>query len=120
MNAVLAGIVIGLGLVCTGWGITTLALNKPVGRAQLIAGATLEAAVLTQSVIAVVLLTQGYRPVEFGTTVGYLIGIVILVPIAALWAFYDRGRFSGGVLAVAAFGTLAMTIRLVDLWGAGA
>lgn len=116
MIAVLAGIVIGLGLVCTGWGITTLALNKPVGRAQLIANAVLEVVTLTQSVIAMVGLAQGHRPAEFGTTVGYLIVVVILIPIAGLWAFNDRSRFGGGVLAVAAFAVLAMTLRLLQLW----
>ncbi len=116
MIAVLAGIVIGLGLVSTGWGVTTLALNKPVGRAQLVANCVLELAALTQSVIAVVLLAQGYRPVEFGTTVGYLIAAVIVVPLAGFWALSDRSRFAGGVLAVAGFAVLAMTLRLLQLW----
>jgi hypothetical protein len=116
MIAVLAGIVIGLGLVGTGWGITTLALNKPVGRAQLIANVVLELATLTQSVIAFVLLAQGYRPAEFGTTVGYLIAAVIVVPLGVAWAISDRSRFAGGVLAVAGFAVLAMTLRLLQLW----
>jgi Ca2+/H+ antiporter len=117
MIPVLVGIVIGLGLLCTVWGVTTLALNKPVGRAQLIAGAVLEVAALTQTVIAIVLLAQGHQPVEFGTTVGYLIVIALIVPIAAVWALNDRSRYAGGVLAVAAFAVLAMTLRLLDLWG---
>ncbi|WP_152360186.1 hypothetical protein [Microlunatus speluncae] len=116
MIAVLAGIVIGLGLVGTGWGVTTLALKKPVGRAQLIANGVLELAALTQAVIAAVLLTQGYRPVEFGTTVGYLIASVIVVPLGLAWAISDRSRFAGGVLAVAGFAVLAMTLRLLQLW----
>jgi hypothetical protein len=54
--------------------------------------------------------------VELATTIAYLIGIVILIPIAWLWANVERSRFSGIVLAVAALGVLAMTIRLLVLW----
>ena len=50
------------------------------------------------------------------TTVGYLIGIVVLIPIAWFWANVERTRFSGVVLAVAAFAVLAMTLRLLTLW----
>lgn len=116
MTAVLAGIVIGLGLIGTGWGITTLALDKPVGRAQLIANVVLGVAALAQSVIAVVQLIQGYRPVEFAVTIGYLIVAVIVVPLGLLWAISDRSRFAGGVLAVAGFAELALTLRLLQLW----
>jgi hypothetical protein len=58
----------------------------------------------------------GFRPAELATTIGYLIGIVILIPIAWLWANVERTRFSGIVLAVAAFAVLAMTLRLLVLW----
>lgn len=116
MIAVLAGIVIGLGLIGTGWGITTLALNKPVGRAQLIANVVLGVAALAQSVIAIIQLIQGYRPVEFAVTIGYLIVAVIVVPLGLLWAISDRSRFAGGVLAVAGFAELALTLRLLQLW----
>ena len=53
---------------------------------------------------------------EPATTVGYLIGIVILIPIAWFWANNERTRFSGVVLAVAALAVLAMTLRLLVLW----
>jgi hypothetical protein len=41
---------------------------------------------------------------------------VILIPIAWFWANNERTRFSGVVLAVAAFAVLAMTLRLLVLW----
>ncbi len=69
-----------------------------------------------QSIIAFVRLAGGFRPVERATTIGYLIGIVILIPVAWLWANAERTRFSGVVLAIAAFAVLAMTLRLLVLW----
>ena len=110
-----------------GWGIVTLAVIALAARewarlvgftpkAQLLFAAGVEVVTIVQSIIAVAELAAGFRPVELATTIGYLIGIVILIPIAWLWANVERNRFSGLVLAVAALGVLAMTLRLLVLW----
>lgn len=98
------------------WGLVTAIANKPPGKAQLLYAAGVEAVTIIQSIIAAAEIIGGFRPVELATTVGYLIGIVILIPIAWLWANAERSRFSGIVLAVAALGVLAMTLRLLVLW----
>ncbi len=98
------------------WGLVTAIANKPPGKAQLLYAAGVEAVTVIQSIIAAAEIIGGFRPVELATTVGYLIGIVILIPIAWLWANAERSRFSGIVLAVAALGVLAMTLRLLVLW----
>jgi len=103
----------GVGVI---WGIVTAIANKPPGKAQLLYAAGLEAVTVVQSIIAVAKIIGGFRPVELATTIGYLIGIVILIPIAWLWANVARSRFSGVVLAVAALAVLAMTLRLLVLW----
>lgn len=120
MIDVLAYVVMGLALVATAWGITTGALNKAPGQAQIVFAALVALITIVQSVIAAVKLGLGYRPDELATTIGYLIGIVLLVPVAGLWALAERTRYSGYVLAVAAFAVLAMTLRLQVLWSAGA
>ena len=98
------------------WGLVTAIANKPPGKAQLLYVAGVEAVTMIQSIIATAKIIGGFRPVELATTIGYLIGIVILIPIAWLWANVERTRFSGIVLAVAAFAVLAMTLRLLVLW----
>ena len=98
------------------WGLLTAVLNRPPGKAQLIFAAALELLTLVQSVVAFVLLGQGFRPAEFGTTIGYLIVVVLIIPLAWLWANSERTRYSGVVLAVAAAGVLVMTSRLLSLW----
>jgi hypothetical protein len=103
----------GVGVI---WGVVTAIANKPPGKAQLLYAAGLEAVTTVQSIIAVAKIIGGFRPVELATTIGYLIGIVILIPIAWLWANAERNRFSGVVLAVAALAVLAMTLRLLVLW----
>ena len=112
----LAYVVIALAGVAAIWGLVTAVANKPPGKAQLLFAAGVEVVTLIQSITAAAKLAAGFRPVELATTIGYLIGIVILIPIAWLWANAERNRFSGIVLAVAALAVLAMTLRLLVLW----
>jgi hypothetical protein len=112
----LAYVVVALAGVAVIWGLVTAAANKPPGKAQLLFAAGVEVVTVVQSIIAAIKLAAGFRPAEVATTIGYLIGIVILIPIAWLWANVERNRFSGVVLAVAALGVLAMTLRLLVLW----
>lgn len=116
MIAGLAWTVAALALVSMGWGLVTAVLDKPPGKAQLLYAAGLELVVVVQSVIALVGLAGGFRPVEPATTIGYLLGIVVLVPVAWFWANSERTRFSGVVLAIAAAAVAAMTFRLLVLW----
>ena len=111
----LAYAVIGLAAVATLWGLLTAVLDKPPGKAQLLYAAGLELATLVQSALAGVRIF-GVRLPETATTVGYLVGIVVIIPIAWFWANAERTRFSGVVLAIAAFAVLGMTLRLLALW----
>ena len=112
----LAYAVMALAGVAVVWGLVTAIANKPPGKAQLIYAALVEVVTVVQSLIVGVRLVLGARVTEPATTVGYLIGIVILIPIAWFWANNERTRFSGVVLAVAALAVLAMTLRLLVLW----
>ena len=112
----LAYAVVVLAGVAAIWGLVSAIADKPPGKAQLLFAAGVEVVTVVQSIIAAAKLIAGVRPVELATTIGYLIGIVILIPIAWLWANAERSRFSGLVLAVAALGVLAMTLRLLVLW----
>ncbi len=108
--------VLGLSVVAVVWGLISAIADKPPGKAQLIFAAALEVLVLVNSVVAAVRLIGGYQPLEFATTIGYLIGILVLIPIAWFWANVERTRFSGVVLAIAAFAVLGMMLRLVVIW----
>ena len=98
------------------WGLVTAAVDKPPGRAQLLYAAGVEVVTVVQTVVGFVGLAQGFRPVELATTIGYLIGVVVLIPVAWFWANVERTRFSGVVLAVAGLAVAVMTLRLLQLW----
>ena len=80
MIPVLAYIVISLAGVSVLWGLVTTIANRPPGKAQLLFAALVELVTVVQSLIAGVRLVGGFRPVELATTIGYLLGIVLLVP----------------------------------------
>lgn len=98
------------------WGLLTASLDKPPGKAQLLFAAAVWVVTVVQSVIALVRLATGFRPFETATTVGYLLTILVLIPLAWFWANTERTRWSGVVLGVAALSVLAMTLRLLQLW----
>lgn len=116
VTAGLAYAVVALAAVAAVWGLLTTALDKPPGKAQLLFAAAVELVTLVQSVLGLVRVAAGFRPAETATTLGYLVGVVVLIPLAWFWANTERTRWSGTVLAVAALAVLAMTLRLLVLW----
>lgn len=116
MTAVLGYLVMALAGGMVVWGLVTTALDKPPGKAQLLYAAGVELVTVAQTIIALAGLARGFRPDEFATTIGYLIGIVVLIPAAWFWANVERNRFSGVVLAVAGLAVTVMTLRLLQLW----
>lgn len=116
MITVLAYAVMALSGAMIVWGLIAAAADKPPGPAQLLFAAGVEIVTVIQTIIAFVVLAQGFRPAELATTIGYLVGIVVLIPVAWLWANAERTRFSGIVLAVAGLAVAVMTLRLLQLW----
>ncbi len=101
-----------LALVC---GVVVAVRDRPPGPVTLAVTVLAALATLLQSLVAGYELTQGSRPAELATYVGYLIGIAIVLPLAGTWAVAERTRWSGLVIAVAGFTVAVMTARLVML-----
>jgi hypothetical protein len=116
----LAYVVMVVAGVAVVWGIVTAVADKPPGKAQLLFAAGVWLVTLAQSIIAAVRLIGGFRAQSPATLIGYLVGIVLLIPLAWFWANVERTRFSGIVLAVAALAVVAMTLRLLVLWAPAA
>ena len=116
MIPALGYLVIALAAAAGIWGVLTAVLDRPPGKAQLLFAAFVWLVTAVQSVIGLVRIAAGYRPVETATTIGYLLGVLVLIPLAWFWANTERTRWSGVVLAVAALSVLAMTLRLLGLW----
>lgn len=116
MIAVLAYVVMALSGVMVVWGLVCAIADKPPGKAQLIFAGVVEIVTSVQTLVASIAIVRGFRPAEFATTIGYLIGIILLIPVAWAWANVERTRYSGIVLAVAGLAVGVMTLRLLQLW----
>jgi hypothetical protein len=107
-------------LLCVA-GLTAAALNRPPGRVLFVAAALAEAVVVALVVDAVVRVAAGERPAEPLTAAAYLVGLVLVLPIAATWSLAERTRWSSLVLAVGAMAVAVMTVRVQQVWvGPGA
>ncbi len=91
--------------------------DRPVILRQLFAGAAIEAYLVVQAVVVAV------RPAAGGATSGlfwiYVGTQLALLPLAALWAFAERSRWSSVVMAVAALTVAFLQVRMQQIWAAG-
>jgi hypothetical protein len=116
----LVAAVVTVGLLASATGAVAAVRDRPPGRVTLALAALGALLTVGQSVAAAVDLLQGRRPPETATYIGYLVGIVVVLPLAIVWALAERTRWSGLVVAVGGFTVAIMTARMLMLWrGAG-
>jgi hypothetical protein len=117
VSPVVVWIVVALSLLTVVLGLLASARNRSPGQLVVASALVTGTAAIAQSLIAGLRLAGGAHPAELATTVGYLVGICFVMPVAVGWALAERTRWSGAVLAVAAFTVAVMTARLRMLWG---
>jgi hypothetical protein len=81
--------------------------------------ALLEVGLVAQLVVGLVRLSGDHAGVNVAAYVGYLIGSLVLLPVAFLWSVGERTRAGTGVLLVAVVVIPVLFLRLNDLWVAG-
>jgi hypothetical protein len=114
-----SGLVLAIYLSCLVLAViggVAYARNRTTGTVALAAAIAVELIVLAQVVWATVRLVQGTRPAEQATFIGYLAGIVFVLPIAVFWSLAERSRWNGVVVAVGAVTVAFMTLRLQTMW----
>ena len=112
----LAVAVVALSLVLAGWAAWRTVRDRPVILRQLIFAGVIEALLVVQVVVAAVRSATGDAPADVPTFWGYLITALLLLPIAAAWAFAERTRWSSVVLLVATLTGAFLQLRLVQVW----
>jgi hypothetical protein len=110
----LVAAVVTAALLTSVCGAVTAIQNRPPGRITLATAALASVLTLVQSVLAGIDLARG-RPPETVTYIAYLIGIVVVLPLAVAWSIAERTRWSGVVVAVGGITVAVMTARLVML-----
>lgn len=116
MIAVLPTVLTVAALIGAAWALVLLIADRLPGRPLLAYLALLEVAVLAQAVIGLVNLVGTDRPIERATFAGYLVGSLLILPIAAYLALAERSRWACGVLLVACLTVPVMIVRMNQLW----
>ena len=117
MSVPLALVVVSLCAALGAWALWFVVRDRAVVLRQLWGGAVVEAVLLVQALVALVAVLRGATPVEAGIFWGYIVTQLVVLPIAAAWAFAERTRWSSVVLLVAAFTVAFLEYRLLQLWG---
>jgi hypothetical protein len=112
----LAALAALLAVALAGWAAVFAVRDRAVVLRQLWGGAVVEGALVLQGLAAILLTVRGEGPADAVTFWGYLVTALLLLPIAAAWAFAERTRWSSVVLLVAALTVVVMEVRLVQLW----
>ncbi len=73
---------------------------------------------LIQTVVGLVQIAQGNHQVSGIVFVGYLLAIVIILPIAFVWSLSERSRGATATLLVAALTVAFLVVRLGQVWNA--
>ncbi len=111
MIAVVAGCV-----ALAAWAGWRAAVDRPVILRQLLAAGVVEALLLVEVVVAAVRAAGEDGPADAATFWGYLVSTLLILPVAAAWAFAERTRWSSVVLLVAAFTVGFLQYRAVVVW----
>ena len=117
MILALALLVVALCVALGAWAVWFVVRDRAVILRQLWGGAVVEAVLLVQAAVAGVLTLTGAPDVDAVLLWGYVLVQLIILPIAAAWAFAERTRWSSVVLLMAAVTVAFLEYRLLQIWG---
>jgi hypothetical protein len=110
---------IGLSVLCLLVAIQLVVLivrDVRPGRATYALLALVEVGLVAQLVIGLGKVFGDHEGVSVATYVGYLVGALVIVPLAAGWAWAERTRSGTGVLLVGIVVLPVLFVRLHDIW----
>lgn len=93
-------------------------VNRQPGSLLLGALGVLEVALVAQLVIGIVLLVTDDHSTSAVVFVGYLVGILLILPAGVLWSLAERSRSGTAVLVLACLTVAFLVLRLGQLWDA--
>lgn len=124
MNGVLATTLIFVSLGAALWAAVLVIAGLPArmdrwyGVGALGVVALLELGLVAQAVGGIVAMFVTERELDGFSFVGYLVGPVLVVPLAVFWALAERTRWGPAVLVVGCLAVPVMLLRLRQVWEA--
>lgn len=126
MVEVMATVLTYVALGAAAWAVVLIIAGRPVmidrwhGLGLLGIVALLELGLLVHAVLGVLNLVGTDRDVSTLSFLGYLIGPVFIVPLAAFWSLAERTRWGPGVMVIGCLTIPVMILRLRQIWEANA
>ncbi|GLZ36455.1 hypothetical protein [Actinokineospora sp. NBRC 105648] len=120
----LSDTLIWVALAAAVWALVLVVLNRPPlpgpkdGWAFFGLLALLELGLLAQAVVGLVQLATTDRDVAGLAFAGYLLGALLILPVAAYWSLAERTRWGTAVLVVGALALPVMVVRMHQVWTA--
>lgn len=102
------------------WLVVPLVRDRTPGRIFLNVMLGIEALLLVHLVVGIVKVTDAPGGVSVWEYVGYLVGVLLIVPVGVIWSSGEKNRGGTGVLLVALLVVPFMFVRLADIWALGA
>jgi hypothetical protein len=123
---VLGTVLTVIALGAAGWALALLIANRSMkvsewyGLWLFYLVALLELGLIGQLVVGAIRLANAGHDVDGLSYVGYLVAMVVIVPLAALWSMAERSRWGSAVLLVGCLAIPVMIVRLGQIWTAHA
>ena len=99
------------------WAGVFAARDRAVVLRQLWGAAVVEGALVVEFGVAIVRALGGADVPRAGLFWAYAVATLLILPLAAAWAFAERTRWSSVVLLVAAVTIAILQQRLFQVWG---
>ena len=114
----LSVLVAAAAMVVAGWAGWFVVRDRAVVLRQLVGAAVVEALLLVEVLVAVARAVAGSAPADPPTFWGYAVTTLVVLPLAALWGFAERTRWSSVVLLLASLTVAFLQLRMLQVWGA--
>ncbi|GAA4899052.1 hypothetical protein LX16_0831 [Stackebrandtia albiflava] len=105
-----------LALLAAAWYLVETLRKRPVLRRHMIGMAVLEAVVVVQLVVSIVLLLGQSGSADTVMFIGYLATTVLVLPVAAIWGSVDRSHWGTAVVCGACLTVAAVLMRMDQIW----
>jgi hypothetical protein len=126
VNEVLATALSYVALAAALWAVVLVIAGEPArvdrwyGVGVLGVVALLELGLVVQAVGGIVAMFVTERELDGFSFAGYLLGPVLVVPVAVVWALAEKTRWGPAVLVVGSLAVPVMILRLRQVWEAHA
>lgn len=101
------------------WLVVLLVRDRTPDRRLLNVMLALEVLLVVHLVWGIVRVTNAPGGVAVWEYVGYLVGLILIIPAGVIWSSGEQSRGGTAVLLVAVLVVPFMFLRLADIWAAG-